>query len=190
MVAVLDAFAEPPKNPPFRFGGLAAVGVSVEVDVEVAAVIEGPKNPPFLLFGGSAGVGVGAFAYAGVAAAAAAAPLIENPPNRAGGAEPFDVAFAEAGTSFPSPAGGVNFEYRLFPLAGARAEELLWALNAITCEPNGPSALKLGVGLGRGRVKAGLGGSAGWVVAVPVAVKGAGAVAGAPKRLDGVGCDD
>ena len=123
VVAVLDAFAEPPKNPPFRFGGMAAGGVSVEVDVEVAVVIEGPKNPPFLLFGGSAGVG--AFAYAGATAAAAAAPLIENPPNKAGGAEPSDVAFAEAGTSFLSPAVDVRFEYSVFPLAGARAEELL-----------------------------------------------------------------
>jgi hypothetical protein len=56
VVAALDAFAEPPKNPPFRFGGVAAVGVSVEVDVEVAVLTEGPKNPPFLLFGGSASV--------------------------------------------------------------------------------------------------------------------------------------
>ncbi len=193
VVAVPDAFAEPPKNPPFRFGGVAAVGVSVEVDA-VAVMIEGPKNPPFLLFGGSAGVG--AFAYAGAAAAAAAAPLIENPPpppNNGGGADPSDVAFAEAGTSFPSPAGDVTFEYSMFPLAGARTEELLWALNAITCVPNGPSVLKLGAGLGRGRVvpgKTGLSGSAGWVGAVPVAVEGAGAVGGAPKRLDGVGCDD
>jgi hypothetical protein len=55
--------------------------------------------------------------------------------------------------------------------------------------------LKLGAGLGRGRVipgKAGLDGSAGCVVAgaVVVAVGGTGAVGGALKRLDGVGCED
>ena len=188
VLAVPDAFAEPPKNPPFRFGRVAEVGVSVEADVEVAVLTEGPKNPPFLLFGGSAGV-----EYAG--AAAAAAPLIENSPNMAGGADPPDVALAEAGTSFTSPAGGVSFECSVFPLAGARTEELLWELNAITCLPNGPSVLKLGAGLEGGRVipgKAGLDGSVGWVVAVAVvvAVEGTGAVGGAPKRLDGVGCDD
>ena len=192
VLAVPGAFAEPPKNPPFRFGGVADVGVSVEVAVEVVVLTEGPKNPPFLLFGGSAGVD--AYGYAG--AAAAAAPLIEKPPpNMVGGADPPDVAFAEAGTSFPSPAGSVSFDCSVFPLAGARTEELLWALNAITCLPNGPSALKLGAGLGRGRVipgKTGLDGSVGWVVAaaVAVAVGGTGAVGGAPKRLDGVGCDD
>ena len=36
----------------------------------------------------------------------------------------------------------------------------------------------------------GLDGSVGWVMAVPVAVEGAGAVGGAPNRLDGVGFDD
>jgi len=186
------ALAEPPKNPPFRFGGVATVCVSVEVEAEVAALAEGPKNPPFLLFGGSAGVGAGA----GAGAAAAAAPLIENPPpNMVGGADPSDVAFAEAGTSFPSPAGGVGLECSAFPLAGAGTEELLRALNARTCLPNGPSVLKLGAGLGRGRVipgKAGLGGSAGCVVAgaVAVAVEATGVVGAAPNRLDGVGCDD
>ena len=190
VLAVPDAFAEPPKNPPLRFGGVADVGVSVDVDVEVAVLIEGPKNPPFLLFGGSAVAG--AYAGAGAGAAAAAAPLIENPPNMGGGA---DVAFAEAGTSFPSPAGGVRFECSVFPPADGRTEELLWAFRAITCLPNGPSALKLGAGLGGGAVipeKAALDGSVNWVVAVAVAVAvgGTGAVGGAPKRLDGVVCDD
>jgi hypothetical protein len=124
VVPAPDAFAEPPKNPPFRFGGVAVVCVSVNVEVEVAALAEGPKKPPFLLFGGSASVGAGAGAGADAGAAAAAAPLIEKPPpkpppNRAGGAGPSDAAFAEAGTSFPSPAGGVGFECSVFPLVGA-----------------------------------------------------------------------
>lgn len=179
--AALDAFAEGPKNPPFRFGGAAGVGVDVEAAVALA---DGPKNPPFLLFGGSAGVAVGAGA-----AELEAAPLIENPPNGAGGVGPSVAAFAEAGTSFPSPVGGVSLESNEFPLAGAGTEELR-AWNAATCLPNGPSALKLGAGLVRGRVipgKAGLGGSAGWVV---VGVVGARAAGGALKRLDGVGCMD
>lgn len=64
VVPAPSAFADPPKNPPFRFGGVAAVCVSVGV---VAVLVEGPKNPPFLLFGGSAGVD----ANAGAGAAAA-----------------------------------------------------------------------------------------------------------------------
>ena len=117
VVAALDAFAEGPKNPPFRFGGaVAATGDSVDVRVEVAALAEGPKNPPFLRFGGSEGVGAGAGAGA---TALEAAPLIENPP---GGAEP-------SGTTFPSPMGGVGLENSEPPLVGAGTEELLWALN-------------------------------------------------------------
>ena len=170
-VEILDAFGESPKNLPFG----VAVGVSVKVHVEVAVVIEGPGFPPLLLF-----VDVGAFAYVGAAAAATAAPLIVNPPNRAGGAEPSDVAFAEAGTSFSSPEGDVSLEYSVFPFAGARAEELLWPLKAITSLPNGPPVLKLGAGLGRGRVRTGLGGSAGWVVAGNVP-KNEGALVGSVK---------
>jgi len=169
VVAALDAFAAGPNNPPFRFGGAAAVGDSVEA---VIVLVEGPKKPPFLLFGGSESVGAGAGAGA---LAPEAAPLIENPPNRAGGADPSVGAFA---TCFPSPAGGV----------GVGTEELLWALNARTCFPNGPSVLKLGAGFGRGRLgKVGLGGSVGWVVAVV----GTGAIAAgrAPKGPDGVGCE-
>ena len=189
VVAAPNVFAEPPKNPPFRLSGVAAVGVSVEVDVAVAVLAKGPKNPPFLLFGSPASADAGAGT-----GAAAAAPLIDNPPpNRAGGADPSDAAFVEAGTSFPSPAGVVSLESSAFPLAGAKVGVLLWALNAATCLPNGPSSLKLGAGLRRGREipeKAGLGGSAGWVMAVEVAVGGTGAVEGTPKRLNEVGCDD
>ena len=190
VVATLDAFAEGPKNPPFRFGGVAAAGDSVEARVEVAALAEGPKNPPFLRFGGSESVGVGAGAGA---AALEAAPLIENPPNRVGGADPSVGVFTKDGTSFPSPMGGCGFENSELPLAGVGTEELLRALNARTCLPNGPSALKLGAGFGRGRLipgKAGLGGSAGWVAAVVVAETGTGATGGAPKRPDEVGCED
>lgn len=64
--------------------------------------------------------------------------------------------------------------------------------------PNGPFALKVGAGFGRGRLipgKAGLDGSAGWVVAVVVVVAGTGAgtgtgvTGGALKKLDGAGCE-
>lgn len=181
-VATLDAFAEGPKNPPFRLGGATAVCVSVEGEAKVVVLAEGPKNPPFLLFGGSAAVDIGAGA-----AELDAAPLIENPPNRPGGADPSVAvaAFANAGTSFPSPVGGVELS-----LVGAGAEELLWAAwNARTCLPNGPSELKVGAGLGGGRLipeKAGCCGSAGRVVAVAKT----GAAGGVPKRLDMVGCDD